>query len=60
MKNTSPAQFACKCQNSKKFKLTLDGGSTGQYVLELCKQCYEHEDKRFLISEEMLKKDDVS
>ena len=49
--------FSCKCKLPAKYRLTFDGGSTGHYIVELCKKCYEQEkDKRFLISEEILEK----
>jgi len=43
--------FACKCRKHKEHKLTFDGGSSGQYQLLLCKDCYFSQDKKFLISE---------
>ena len=52
MQQKVPA-YHCICNNPKKFKLTFDGGSSGQYLLELCKSCYDKEDKQFLIAEEI-------
>jgi|APSaa5957512493_1039668.scaffolds.fasta_scaffold06022_5 hypothetical protein len=46
--------FICPCKNKKNHRLTLDGGSTGKYCIELCKNCYKNEDKQFLISEERI------
>jgi len=46
--------FICKCKRQIKHRLTFDGGSTGEYQIELCDVCYSNEDKQFLISEEVL------
>jgi len=47
--------FECGCNNQKKVRLTFDGGSSGTYLVELCKSCYAKEDEKFLISEERIK-----
>lgn len=44
----------CECKVAKKHRLVFDGGSTGNYTINLCSKCYENENKEFLISEEML------
>ena len=45
----------CPCNEDKTHCLLLDGGlKYGQYHLRLCDECYENEDKRFVISEETL------
>ncbi|MGI0008521.1 MAG: hypothetical protein ACRD92_02765 [Nitrosopumilaceae archaeon] len=46
--------FQCKCQKPKMSRLTFDGGSSGQYVVEICQECYKDDDKKFLVSEERL------
>lgn len=46
--------FSCQCKRKKSYSLTLDGGSSGKYQLQLCKSCYQNEDKKFVISEEVL------
>lgn len=46
--------FLCKCEEPKKHRLTLDGGSTGEYQLELCSSCYSKEDKKHVIREEII------
>lgn len=46
--------FECICDASKKYKLTFDGGKTGQYSVEVCENCYKNYDMRFLISEEIM------
>ena len=44
------------CEHPNLFhRLTLDAGSTGHIILELCLQCYEKQDKRFVINDEILK-----
>ena len=47
--------FVCNCQEDKKFRLTFDGASTGLYQIEYCKACYDNDDRKFLIKEEMIK-----
>ena len=44
--------FFCSCKNKKNHRLTLDGGSSWKYCVELCKKCYKNEDKQFVIFEE--------
>ena len=34
--------FICPCKNKKNHRLTLDGGSTGKYCIELCKNWYKN------------------
>ena len=46
------ALFECRCGNPKIHKLTFDGGSSGDYILELCDDCYVFQNKEFLIDEE--------
>ncbi|HXG13603.1 MAG TPA: hypothetical protein VNK25_00535 [Candidatus Nitrosotenuis sp.] len=46
--------FVCKCNRPKRHRLTFDGGSSGNYDLELCEPCYEQQDKKFLISESVI------
>jgi hypothetical protein len=46
--------FQCKCADRKQHRLTLDGGPTGHYQLELCESCYQNADKRFVIKEEQI------
>ena len=46
--------FSCKCKFPRKYRLTFDGGSSGNYSIELCESCYWNEDKKYLISEEKL------
>lgn len=46
--------FQCRCHEPKKYRITLDGGSTGLYVINLCNSCYQKEDKQFMIKEEVL------
>jgi len=54
MSDPSLTVFVCKCNRSKKYRLTIDGGSTGQYQLECCNSCYLKEDKHFVIEEEII------
>ncbi len=54
MRKINRVTFVCPCSSEKSHRLIFDGGSTGQYVVEFCKRCYQKEDKRFLISEEIV------
>ena len=44
----------CLCSSPKKYRLTFDGGDSGNYIISLCKECYSKEDKQFLILEELV------
>jgi len=46
--------FICP-HSPKKFLLTFDGGILGDYILEICMECSDKEDKRFLKKEEIIK-----
>lgn len=46
--------FECECITTKTYRVIFDGGSTGNYVIEMCQQCYDADDKRFVITEEMI------
>lgn len=50
----SQSIFRCRCDNTKEHKLVFDGGSVGNYIVELCKKCYRLQNKQFLISEERI------
>lgn len=50
--NLELVSFECNCKRRKKFRLTLDGGSSGKYILELCSDCYADQNKKFLLKEE--------
>lgn len=52
MSELTLSTFTCPCKDPKKHRLILDGGSTGQYHLELCSSCYSKEDKEQVIKEE--------
>lgn len=41
----------CKCSEQKTHSLIFDGGSSGQYTVDVCEKCYQNEDKEFLIHE---------
>lgn len=43
--------FKCKCKRQKKYRLLFDGGTTGQYSIELCQVCREKEYFKYLIKE---------
>ena len=49
-------EFIFYCNHlPKTFKLTFDRGVLGNYTLELCHSCYDSQDKKFLIREEIQK-----
>jgi len=44
-------EFECECNERKKFRLTFDGGDSQNYFVEYCQNCYDSDDKQFMISE---------
>ena len=50
----TPTFFQCKCSDEKKHRLTFDGGSSGQYNIDLCEKCNIKDDKSFLIHSQEL------
>ena len=43
----------CECVGSKNHRVTFSGGkNTGNYIVEMCQECYDADDKRFIVSEE--------
>jgi len=52
--------FRCKCQESKTNRMFFDGGSKGNYTLELCKVCYNKQSKKFLMEEELIQSSKIS
>jgi len=40
----------CKCSEQKKYRLIFDGGTSGNYSVEVCQKCWEQEDKKFITS----------
>lgn len=55
MSRAPPATFSCFCLGRKTRRLTLDGGATGIYHLELCDGCYRTENRQFVICEERIR-----
>lgn len=52
MENLIP--FRCNCKEAKTRRLVFDGGSTGEYSVEMCEKCYGNEDKKFFLREESI------
>ena len=52
--------FRCKCKKSKITRMILDGGTEGNYIIEICSTCYHNHNKKFLIHEEMISKSNIS
>ncbi len=50
----APLEYECNCSEDKKFRITFDGDSTGNYVIEYCEKCYASDDHQFMVSMEML------
>jgi len=48
------AVFICSCDKPKKMRLIFDGGSSGNYTVELCNSCYQKQEKKFLIKKEVI------
>lgn len=46
--------FICKDNKPKTHSLLCDGGKHGTYRLLFCNACYDTEEKRFVISEDLL------
>ena len=46
--------FQCFCESKKKYRLVFDGGSEGEYSLDICKRCYPNQEKKFLIEEKVI------
>ncbi len=46
--------YECECQDKKAYRLTFDGASTGQYIMEYCQKCYDSDNKLFMISMEAI------
>ena len=44
----------CKCAEAKTHHLTFDGGSSGQYTVDMCEKCNLSENKSFLITSQEL------
>lgn len=51
---TSFTLFQCFCDVVKIHRLIFDGGSSGNYQVELCSNCYGNQDKKFLVKEEYI------
>ncbi|MCV0410100.1 hypothetical protein [Nitrosopumilus sp.] len=45
-------QYECECESEKRFRITFDGGDTGDYSVEYCQSCFDKDDKQFMISME--------
>jgi len=55
MSSLQTSSFICECNSPKTHSVICDGGlKNGQYRLILCDSCYDAEERKFVISEEML------
>jgi len=52
--------FRCRDKEFKTNRVILDGGSEGNYTIELCPKCYTNQDKKFLIKEEVISESKIS
>ncbi len=43
--------YSCPCNAPKVTLVTLDGGTTGEFAVALCKKCRNQENFKFLIKE---------
>jgi hypothetical protein len=46
--------FECNCEHEKNYRLTFDGGDSGNYIVEYCQRCCASDDRQFMVSMEML------
>lgn len=46
--------YRCRDDMAKICRLVFDSGSDGHYAVELCKECRQKQNKKFLISEQGL------
>lgn len=45
----------CECIAAKNHRVIFSGGrSTGNYSVEMCQECYDVDDKRFIVFEETI------
>ncbi len=51
-KHTLEAVYQCDCNDEKRIRVVYDGGFDGKYTIEFCQNCYDEEDKEFMISME--------
>ena len=49
------AEYECDCSEEKRYRITFDGGDSGNYLVEYCQKCFDSDDKQFMISMEMMK-----
>ena len=48
------SSFKCNCENEKKYYLIFDSGDLENYSVEYCQECYDSDDKQFMISMEVI------
>ena len=53
MENDIP-YFECECTCDKKYCLIFDGGDSENYAVEYCQNCFDNDDKQFLLSKEVI------
>ena len=46
--------YECGCNSKKEIRVVYDGGFDEKFAVEYCDVCYEQEDKRFMISMEVM------
>lgn len=56
---SSQVFLECKCTEEKKHRLVFDGGSSGQYTVDVCEKCNQEDDKKFLVSSNFLSQEIV-
>jgi hypothetical protein len=53
-KDTLEIVYECGCNSKKEIRVVYDGGFDEKFIVEYCNACYEQEDKRFMLSMEIL------
>jgi hypothetical protein len=41
----------CLCSEEKTYHIIFDGGSSGPYSVDLCKKCFDQDDKKWILSD---------
>ena len=51
---TFEPRYSCRCKAPKTTRIILDGGSEGNYAVDLCSKCHNQQNWKFLIKKESI------